>query len=108
MRNVALTILIVFALVFGVQNMHPVNLVFIVWSVSTVTSVAIVVALVLGILIGMLLLLPALLRRQRETRESRKLAAAMENSLNQRHADNLQVSKGNLPAYDKNPTNDAE
>ncbi|PKO51255.1 MAG: DUF1049 domain-containing protein, partial [Betaproteobacteria bacterium HGW-Betaproteobacteria-20] len=58
MRNTILTILIVLASIFTIQNMHPVELLFIVWSIKTVTALAIIIALVLGMLIGALLVLP--------------------------------------------------
>lgn len=81
MRNIALTILIVLAVVFGIQNMHPVDLVFLVWSIKTVTALAIVVALIIGILIGLLLSLPALLRSRGGARESKRQAMELEAKL---------------------------
>ncbi len=85
MRNIALTILIVLAVVFGIQNMHPVDLVFLVWSIKTVTALAIVVALIIGILIGLLLSLPALLRSRGVAKESKRHATELESVLRSQH-----------------------
>ena len=92
MRNTILTILVVLALVFTVQNMHPVELVFIAWSVKTVSALAIIIALVLGMLIGALLVLPAVLRNKRATKHSKEYAADLENALKQQ-ADSTPAEK---------------
>lgn len=83
MRNIILTILIVLATVFTIQNMHPVDLVFIVWSIKTVTAFAIAVALTLGVLIGALLVLPAVMRNKRIANQSKQQISALEHALNQ-------------------------
>ncbi len=81
MRNIILTVLIVLSVVFAMQNMHPVELVFIVWSVHTVTALAIIVALILGILIGLLLALPAVIRNKRAAKHSKQQVSALESAL---------------------------
>lgn len=83
MRNIMLTILIVLATVFTIQNMHPIDLVFIVWSIKTLTAFAIAVSLTLGVLIGTLLMLPAVMRNKRITNESKQQITALEHALNQ-------------------------
>lgn len=83
MRNTILTILIVLASIFTIQNMHPVELLFIVWSIKTVTALAIIIALVLGMLIGALLVLPTVFRNKRATKQSMRYAAGLENALKQ-------------------------
>ncbi|MDO9282393.1 MAG: LapA family protein [Methylotenera sp.] len=81
MRNIMLTILIVLATVFTIQNMHPIDLVFIVWSIKTVTAFAIAVALTLGVLIGALLVLPAVMRSKRIANQSKQQIATLEHAL---------------------------
>lgn len=83
MRNVTLTILIVLAAIFTLQNMHSVELTFIVWSTKTVVALAIILALILGMLIGALFVLPAVIRSKRATKQSKQHAAELENTLMQ-------------------------
>jgi uncharacterized integral membrane protein len=83
MRNIILTILVVLASIFTVQNMNPVELIFITWSVKTVSALAIIISLALGMLIGALLVLPAVLRNKRATKHSKEYAADLENALKQ-------------------------
>ncbi len=98
MRNTVLTMLIVLATVFTIQNMHPVDLLFIVWSVHTVTALAIIIALVLGMLIGALLVLPTIIRTKRVSKESRKYAADLENALKQQSTSTpTEDNSSNLP-----------
>lgn len=83
MRSIILTILIVLAAVFAAQNMHQVELVFIIWSVKTVSALAIIIALILGMLIGALFALPAVMRNKRVAKQSKQQISALENALNQ-------------------------
>ncbi|MDI1299541.1 lipopolysaccharide assembly protein LapA domain-containing protein [Methylotenera sp.] len=83
MRNIILTILTVLATIFTFQNMHPVELIFITWSVQTVSALAIIISLILGILIGALLVLPTVLRSKRATKQSKKYASDLENTMKQ-------------------------
>lgn len=78
MRNVVLTILIVLALVFGMQNTTVVTLNFVVWHVDAMVAIAIIVALALGVLIGILLLLPWGLRARRDAKGSRRRVGELE------------------------------
>lgn len=86
MRSIILTILIVLSAVFTLQNMHPVELVFVVWSIHTVTALAIIVALILGILIGSLLVLPAVMRSKRAVKQSKQQVSALESVLSQQQS----------------------
>ncbi|OIQ99146.1 hypothetical protein GALL_188840 [mine drainage metagenome] len=86
MRNIILTALIVLAAVFAMQNMHPVELVFIVWSIQTVVALAIIVSLALGMLIGALLVLPAVMRNKRRVKQSVRHATELENSLKEQQS----------------------
>lgn len=52
MRNVLLAILAVLAVVFGLQNIHPVSLTFVVWTLDIALAWALLGALVLGLLLG--------------------------------------------------------
>ena len=52
MRNVLLAILAVLAAVFGLQNIHPVSLTFVVWTLDIALAWALLGALVLGLLLG--------------------------------------------------------
>lgn len=100
MRNTILTILVVLASVFTIQNMHPVELIFIVWSVKTVTALAIIIALVLGMLIGALLVLPAVLRNKRATKHSKQYATDLENALKHQPASTpSEESISDLPKF---------
>ena len=87
MRNIVLTLLIVLAAIFVIQNMHSVDLTFIVWSVRTVVSLAVMIALTLGIFIGILLTLPAVIRSKRTTKQSKQHAAELQNELTQHKSD---------------------
>lgn len=86
MRNIVLTILIVLATVFTLQNMHAVELVFVVWHINTVVALAILVALILGILIGALLVLPAVIRNKRASKQSRLHAEELETRMKHEQA----------------------
>lgn len=83
MRKVILTTLIVLAIVFTLQNMHPVMLTFIVWSVSTVAALSIILALILGIMIGFLLALPSVIRNKQASKKSMRHAEELEATLKQ-------------------------
>lgn len=78
MRKIILTTLIVLAIVFTLQNMHPVMLTFIVWSVSTVAALSIILALILGIMIGVLLALPSVIRNKQASKKSMRHAEELE------------------------------
>ena len=56
------------AVVFGLQNIHPVSLTFVVWTLDITLAWALLGAFVLGLLIGALLMLPARIRATREAR----------------------------------------
>jgi uncharacterized integral membrane protein len=81
MRHILLTILIVLAVVFTMQNMYPIELVFVVWSIKTVAALAIILALVLGMLIGSLFVLPAVMRNKRAVKQSKKKVVELEGML---------------------------
>lgn len=83
MRKVILTTLIVLAIVFTLQNMHPVMLTFIVWSVSTVAALSIILALTLGIMIGFLLALPSVIRNKQASKKSIRHAEELEAAIKQ-------------------------
>lgn len=83
MRSIILTILIVLAAVFAVQNMDSVELKFIIWSVKTVSALAIIIALILGMLIGALFVLPAVMRNKRVVKQSKKQISELETAINQ-------------------------
>jgi len=83
MRSIILTILIVLAAVFAAQNMHDVELVFIVWSIKTVSAFAIIIALILGMLIGALFALPAVMRNKRVVNQSKKQISELEHVISQ-------------------------
>ena len=87
MRNIVLSVLIVLAAIFTLQNMYSVDLTFIVWSVRTVVALAIIIALVLGMLIGLLLALPTMIRSKRATKQSKQHAAELQNELTQHKSD---------------------
>lgn len=87
MRNILLTLLVVLAAIFTMQNMQSVDLTFIVWSVKTFVALAIIIALVLGILIGALLVLPTVMRSKRATNQSKLHATELENTLLQHKSD---------------------
>lgn len=100
MRNIVLTILIVLAAIFILQNMHSVDLTFIVWSIKTVVALAIILALILGILIGALLVLPTVIRSKRAIKQSRHHAAELENTLMQNQSNTAQEeSKSEMPRF---------
>lgn len=75
MRNTLLAILVVLAVVFGLQNIHPVSLTFVVWQTDTALTYALLGAFVLGLAVGVLLVLPWGFRARRAARSaSRQLA----------------------------------
>jgi len=78
MRNVLLAILAVLAAVFGLQNIHPVSLTFVVWTVDITLAWALLGAFVLGLLIGTLLMLPARIRATREARNANRRVSELE------------------------------
>lgn len=78
MRNVLLAILTVLAAVFGLQNIHPVSLTFIVWTFDIALAWVLLAAFVLGLLIGTLLMLPARIRAGREARSANRRVAELE------------------------------
>ncbi len=78
MRNVLLAILTVLAAVFGLQNIHPVSLTFIVWSFDIALAWVLLAAFVLGLLIGTLLMLPSRIRAGREARSANRRLAELE------------------------------
>lgn len=88
MRKIALTVLIVLAIVFTLQNMHPVMLTFIVWSVSTVAALSIILALMLGIVIGFLLALPSVIRNKQASKKSLRHAKELESVIKQQTSEN--------------------
>lgn len=100
MRNIVLTLLIVLAAIFTLQNMHSVDLTFIIWSTKTVVAFAIILALVLGMIIGALLALPAVMRSKRATKQSKQHAAELENTL-MRHKSNTvpEDSRSEMPRF---------
>ncbi len=78
MRNVLLAILTVLAAVFGLQNIHPVSLTFIVWTFDIALAWVLLAAFVLGLLIGTLLMLPSRIRARREARSANRRVAELE------------------------------
>lgn len=100
MRNIVLTLLIVLAAIFTLQNMHSVDLTFIVWTTKTVVALAIMLALVFGMLIGALLVLPTVIRSKRATKQSKQHAAELENTLTQ-HKSNAapEDSRSEMPRF---------
>ncbi|PKO47828.1 MAG: hypothetical protein CVU29_00080 [Betaproteobacteria bacterium HGW-Betaproteobacteria-22] len=86
MRNIILTILIILSAVFTLQNMHPVELVFIIWSIHTTTALAIILALILGLLIGLFIAMPAILRNKRIAKQSKQELTALEGALSHQYA----------------------
>ena len=78
MRNVLLAILAVLAVVFGLQNIHPVSLTFVVWTLDIALAWALLGALVLGLLLGTALMLPARMRATREARSANQRISELE------------------------------
>lgn len=71
MRNVLLTVSVVLAAVFMLQNFHSIELSFVVWRIQTSVAMALLWAVALGGLIGVLAMLPWTLRTRREARQVR-------------------------------------
>ena len=69
MRNVLLAILAVLAAVFGLQNIHPVSLTFVVWTLDIALAWA---------LLGAALMLPARMRATREARSANQRISELE------------------------------
>lgn len=74
MRNVLLTVSVVLAAVFALQNVHSVELSFIVWQIQTSVAMALLGALLLGAVIGVLSMLPTTLRARRAAHQARHAA----------------------------------
>ncbi|KAA3653410.1 MAG: LapA family protein [Proteobacteria bacterium] len=72
MRNVLLTVSVVLAAVFMLQNFHSIELSFVVWHFQTTVAMALLWAVVLGGVIGVLAMLPWTLRTRREARHIRQ------------------------------------
>ena len=81
MRNVLLAILAVLAVVFGLQNIHPVSLTFVVWTLDIALAWALLGALVLGLLLGTALMLPARMRATREARSANQRISELERNV---------------------------
>ena len=81
MRNVLLAILAVLAVVFGLQNIHPVSLTFVVWTLDIALAWALLGALVLGLLLGAALMLPARMRATREARSANQRISELERNV---------------------------
>ena len=81
MRNVLLAILAVLAAVFGLQNIHPVSLTFVVWTLDIALAWALLGVFVLGLLIGALLMLPARMRATREARSANQRVSELERNV---------------------------
>ena len=81
MRNVLLAILAVLAVVFGLQNIHPVSLTFVVWTLDIALAWALLGALVLGLLLGTALMLPARMRATREARSADQRISELERNV---------------------------
>ena len=81
MRNVLLAILAVLAVVFGLQNIHPVSLTFVVWTLDIALAWALLGALVLGLLLGAALMLPARMRATREARSANQRIFELERNV---------------------------
>ena len=81
MRNVLLAILAVLAAVFGLQNIHPVSLTFVVWTLDIALAWALLGALVLGLLLGAALMFPARMRATRAARSANQRVSELEHNV---------------------------
>lgn len=81
MRNALLATLVALAVVFGLQNIHPASMTFIIWHVETALAFALLGAFLLGAAVGALLVLPWGMRARREARGAQRRMAELERDL---------------------------
>ena len=81
MRKIIITILLVFAVFFVLQNTQDVSITFISWSLNFPLALIIGIALGVGLCIGLLLLLPRVVRQKMKISDNHRQITTLMNKM---------------------------
>lgn len=75
-------VIAVFAVIFALQNLPSVTVVFLIFQVKTSLALVLLTTFVLGILVGLLVLVPTTVRQKLKLSKNKKRMAELEEELN--------------------------